>query len=367
MSKARLLFPMVTLQDGRALALGNGYNVCSGECSGFPGPDQSARFADLYDPSSNTWTATTGLNLDRSAYSTVLLKDGRVLVSGGYADPPSVCFSSAKLFDPAKNAWTQTKSLMKDDRCDPAGALMADGKVLLAGGVNYKGKALSSAEVFDSSNQSWAFVAAMPGVRIGGQAVALGNGEILVAGGTDGNQNDLASSWLYDPAANKWSTAGSLSQAPKQGRLIALADGSALMVGDGYYSGGSWHKAPSERFDPNTSTWTKIADMTTSRHQAFVVLMSDGKVMVAGGSIKVGSGKSGRITTLTKTVEIWDPGTNTWTATVDMPNVREAGAATLLQDGSVLLAGGDLGEQGELAIPGGYPIKVLATAVRYIP
>jgi N-acetylneuraminic acid mutarotase len=366
MLKPRLAFPLITLQDGRVLAIGTGYNVCSGECSGFPGPAQASTFADLFDLNANTWAATKGLNLDRSYYSTVLLHSGKVLVSGGYADPPNVCYSSAKLFNPETNAWTQTKSLMKQDRCQPAGTVLQDGRALVVGGLNYKTKALSSAEVFDPSSESWTLVASMPGVRFGAQAVTLGNGKVLVAGGKDGAMNGLASSWLYDPIANKWSVAGALPQAPV-GTLIALADGSAMMVGDEEWVGGGWKQTHSERFDPTTATWSKTKEMATLRHKPAVVLLAGGKVMVAGGAVKVTFGGSGRVTTLTKTAEIYDPQTDTWVSAPSMPDARENASATLLGDNSILVAGGDQGEQGEAATPGGFPIKVLAGALRFVP
>jgi N-acetylneuraminic acid mutarotase len=139
------------------------------------------------------------------------------------------------------------------------------------------------------------------------------------------------------------------------------------MVNSGYYDDGAWVKVPSERFDPTTSTWTQIADMGTSRSEPFVVALADGRVLVAGGAVNVTMNDDVRTTTLTKSAEIWDPETDTWTPTADMPDAREGGAAALLDDGSVLLAGGDLGAQGELFIPGGYQITMIATAVRYYP
>jgi N-acetylneuraminic acid mutarotase len=142
------------------------------------------------------------------------------------------------------------------------------------------------------------------------------------------------------------------------------------MVNGGHYDSvdDKWVAVPSERFDPTSSTWSKIADMGTSRGNPFVARLADGRILVAGGAVKVSMTTEGvRTTTLTKTAEIWDPATDTWTPTADMPDAREGGAATLLKDGSVLLAGGDLGEQGELFIPGGFPTKLIAAALRFYP
>jgi hypothetical protein len=368
MTKQRLEFKLVTLQDGRVLAIGDGYNTCPPmtECSGFPRPDQSSIHADLYDPVANTWRATNGLNADRSKYAAVLLRDGRVLVAGGYADSPNVCFQSAKLYDSTSETWTQTTSLMIQDRCDPASALLPDGRVLLAGGFDYRYRGLSSAEIFDPATQSWTAAASMPAMRVGSKAVTLTGGKVLVVGGFDAGYNALASAVLYDPATGLWSTAGPLSEAPN-GQLVALPDGGALVVNSGEWDGGVWQSHPSERFDPITATWSQVTDMTLSRSLPFVATLTNGRVLVAGGAISVAYDATGRVTTLTPSAEIFDPVAGTWATAPDLPDVRADGATALLQDGSVLCAGGQLGEQGEAATPGGYAIQVLDSAVRYVP
>lgn len=62
------------------------------------------------------------------------------------------------------------------------------------------------------------------------------------------------------------------------------------------------------------------------------VLLQDGRVLVAGGNIATGP---------TNTAEIFDPVTETWTLTGSMGHARTNGhTATLLRDGRVLVAGG---------------------------
>ena len=189
-----------------------------------------------------------------------------------------------------------------------------------------------------------------------------------MVGGTDANNGQVASAILYDPAGGTWSSAGVLSP-PPNGPIVALPDGGALVVGEAYYDTATdkWAVQASHRFDPSRPTWTKVGAMVQSRQSPFVAGLADGRVLVAGGAIGVEFTDKGKVTTLTKSAEIFDPATNSWSATAAMPSVRMAGEALLLQDGSVLLAGGGLGEQGELSTPGGYPVIVLASAVRYVP
>jgi hypothetical protein len=72
-------------------------------------------------------------------------------------------------------------------------------------------------------------------------------------------------------------------------------------------------------------TWTFTSSMSTGRELHTATLLSDGTVLVAGGG--------------TATAELFDPVTSTWHLTASMTRSRSAHTATLLPDGKVLAAG----------------------------
>src|ERR1017187_4683747 len=102
MSTARAGHTATLLPDGRVLAVGGDYPYSAGGGLGLS--------AELYDPGTGTWTATGGLNTDRSSHTATLLPNGKVLAIEGFN--AGVLFS-AEFYDPATGVWTTAGTLTK--------------------------------------------------------------------------------------------------------------------------------------------------------------------------------------------------------------------------------------------------------------
>jgi galactose oxidase-like protein/Kelch motif protein len=103
------------------------------------------------------------------------------------------------------------------------------------------------------------------------------------------------------------------------------ADPGVLVAGGLDPSG--WALATAEIYDPVAGTWTATGSMTTPRNCHTATLLQNGHVLVAGGNGVAGA-------------EVYDPATGTWMATGSLSTAREWHTATLLQNGRVLVAGG---------------------------
>jgi hypothetical protein len=236
-----------------------------------------------------------------------------------------------------------------------AATLLANGKVLVAGGNN--GTNLSSAEIYDPSNGTWSLTGSMVVPRVGHTVTLLHDGRVLAAGSSDWASGLSTSAELFDPATGLWSATGPMTIGRYGHTATLLADGRVLIAG-GTDRFSAYNSA--EIYDPASGTCSTTASMNTGRWLHTATLLRDGRVLVAGGFPEdTGAGAE-----FLRSTEVFDPTTESWTATGDMVEPRAEHTATLLPDGKVLLAGGYYGFQ-----PTGFglPDGTIAIAELYNP
>ncbi|MBK9442746.1 MAG: hypothetical protein IPN53_16180 [Comamonadaceae bacterium] len=110
-------------------------------------------------------------------HSATLLPNGKVLIAGGVGN--SGYLVSAVLYDPATNTWSATGSLATARNFHTA-TLLPNGKVLVAGG--YNDSFLASAELYDPATETWSAPGGLATARIYHSATLLPNGQVLIVG-----------------------------------------------------------------------------------------------------------------------------------------------------------------------------------------
>jgi hypothetical protein len=130
-------------------------------------------------------------------------------------------------------------------------------------------------------------------------ATLLLNGKVLIAGGDIGD-GDGASfiAELYDPATGKFSTTGNLVTGREQNVTTLLPDGTVLFAG-GHggvpVPGGGWDNlASAEIYDPGRGAFRAVGAMLTGRDLLAATLLNNGQVLITGGNQYYPAGAGGR-------------------------------------------------------------------------
>lgn len=267
------------------------------------------------------------MTYDRAGYTASVLKNGKVLIAGGYCDNGD----TAELYDPSTGNWTIVGKL-RYIRWDHTTPILKDGRALVVSGERDFNDG-STAELYDPLTGRWTMTGNLSITRFSHTASVLIDGKVLVTGGINPD-GILESSELYDPSTGEWTFTGNLNH--KQYRHVAsvLRDGKVLVLGG--LGDDMKHKVLSsaELYDPSTGLWISTSYLEYPRFNFAAVLLSNGKVLAIGGLTDLAGG-------ITETTEIYHPSTGFWNVSTSLnTTTRYAYTASLLEDGNVLVVGG---------------------------
>ena len=324
------------------------------------------------------------------AIHAVSTPDGKVLTYGTGAEGPQGAQFIYDVWDPAGGTSpsshdTLENTLAVDLFCGAAVVMPDDGNVLMAGGdarpLGRINAGIQDATIFDTASSRLARAADMGTARWYPTATTLPDGEILLAGGIDGGRNPAITPEIYSPAENEWRSLLGASMRDKDwfyprqwvapdGRVFGVSNrqmyfidptgagsienagilpptsfgnaataamyrpGKILQVGG---NGADGRGAVVIDINGSAPSVRETAPMSESRTAwAEMQVLPDGTVLVLGGSPRPNEADGA-----SRTPELWDPATETWTALSghQWPRLYHS-TSVLLQDGRVLLAGG---------------------------
>src|SRR5947208_8345879 len=287
---------------------------------------------------------TGSMSIGRFSFAATPLQSGKVLVVGGNISEDTAT-NTAELYDPSTGTFSATGS-MHDARVGFSAILLRNGKVLVEGGASNTVAALASAELYDPATGTWTVTGNMNEGRQQHSAVLLRNGNVLVSGGNidrtpcaDLCVTTIAGSETYDPSTGQWTTVGEMTIPRSFFTTTLLPNGRVLATGGRVHTGPDYFDykaiAFADLYAPATGKWKSTGTMTISREDHSTVLLNNGQVLAIGGTTVDFNGVT------VASTELYDSTTGSWAATGSMLQGRERFTATLLQNGQLLVAGGD--------------------------
>jgi hypothetical protein len=264
------------MADGRVLAVG-GYGQGSST--------MGIANAEIFDPSSNTWTAVPPMAFKRWYPTATTLSDGRILVTAGWQTTNHTNAGIPEIYDPVANTWTQLTNANNPFETYPFMFQLPDGRIIHTGGTEIA----TITDVLDINAQTWTVLDSR--IVDGGSATMYSPGKILKSGSAADSQSTGPSSnttFLLDTSQSSpaWQQAPSMAYPRSFLNLTTLPDGTVLATGgETDKNGGNISNAvyAAELWSPQTQTWTTMASMHTPReYHSTALLLPDGRVLQSG-------------------------------------------------------------------------------------
>jgi N-acetylneuraminic acid mutarotase len=236
---------------------------------------------------------------------------GKIYAFGGFVFPQSgppawVPINNAWEYDPATDAWKALAPL-PTKRGSPVAAVVGDKIYVIGGAATLPGSeatalmptvpqaVLGTVEEYDPATNTWRARSPMPTPRNHAAAGAV-NGKIYVIGGRVGAAfigvaSDISVVEEYDPATDKWSAPRSRMPTTRS------ALGAGTYNGRIYVAGGEFqdpHMMATfrsvEAYDPATNTWSIMPSMPVSRHGLAAGVVGNRLLLVGGDVQSSGTG-----------------------------------------------------------------------------
>ena len=228
---------------------------------------------EMYDPHSGRFDAVAKVPSNANIFTATLLHDGKVFVTSvdhytGVFDPDARAFHS--IYE-----WEETRRLH-------TATLLKDGRVLIVGGIRLglEDGLVGRNVIYDPSSRDLSEADNLQFDRINHKAVLLRDGRVLIVGGTAGWGAFVQTAEIYDPETNAFSPAGESTFDPSAAVLLPSGDVLLFRAYNGDIA----------LYNPDTHVFSPTGHSIGWRSSPTVTLLSDGRVMIAGGRKDTGSG-----------------------------------------------------------------------------
>src|SRR6267378_475347 len=230
----------------------------------------------------------------------------------------------------------------------------AGGKMYVFAGLAPVWKPMGMVWEYDPANDNWKALASLPTKRGSAVAAVVGD-KIYVIGGAANLPGSEAMALMptvpqgvlgtveeYDPAAHTW-RARSPMPTPRNHAAAGAVNGKIYVIGGrvgAAFIGVASDISVVEEYDPAMDKWSAPRARMPTTRSALGAGTYNGRIYVAGGEFQ-----DPHMMATFRSVEAFDPATNTWSIMPSMPVSRHGLAAGVIGN-RLLLVGGDVQSSG---------------------
>lgn len=236
--------------------------------------------AEIYNPISNSFSDTRlQMTIARRGHISILMQNGKVLICGG-DDSQGTRLTSAEIFDPVTGKFSSignTKIARLIEHTSNA-ILLKDGRVLIAGGYGADSSEvqLASIEIYDPDRNVFEECGTMTTRRAAHTLSLLPDGKVLIAGGHAEDSGHLNSTEIFVPATSKTTLGPDMKHPHFLHTAIPLSDGRIVITGG--------FTPTIEIYNPEANSFSEIGSLKISRYLHTAVLLGNNKILIIGGA-----------------------------------------------------------------------------------
>jgi len=321
------------------------------------GPASFTNTGGKYDPSTDSWTATTTLHAPTGRrFPTAVWTGSEMIVWGGFSyDGAEHYWNTGGRYNPNTDSWLPTSITNAPDGREGHTAVWTGTEMIVWGGYFYNGNNLNTGGKYNPGTNRWTPISSTnaPAARSSHGAVWTGTQMIVWGGG--GASGYLNTGGRYDANTDIW-TPTSTANAPSARTVYSVWTGSEMIVWGGYFFDGSNHYLNTGgRYNPNTNSWTATSTVNTPDGRTTHTAVWTGSEMIVWG----GHGDFDLLGYYFNTGGRYDPSTDSWTATstVNAPDGRYRHTAVwtgneMIVWGGILYSFTSTGTGGRYCVPG---------------
>ena len=288
-----------------------------------------------YNPGADSWTATSTTNAPagRVLHRAVWTGSEMIVWGGYFYDGSGHYLNTGGRYNPSTDSWTATSITNVPTGRYSHTAVWTGTEMVVWGGTDFQSY-LNTGGRYNPSSDSWVLTSTInaPSGRASHTAVWTGS-EMIVWGGGFSNTGAR-----YNPGTDNWVATSTVNAPSVRGAHAAIWTGSEMIVWGGRDPGGSNEFLTNGgRYNPGTDSWITMSDEAPSARSNHTAVWTGSEMIVWGGQF----GYSSYLNTGGRYI----PSIDNWsaTSTTDAPSARDLHTAIWTGTEMIVWGGNEFG------------------------